>query len=79
MPRTTEEIGLGLAIRHYRHKREMTQEELGRLADLHPTWISKIESGADASWGNVRRIREALGIPLAEFGQKVEELRPKED
>jgi transcriptional regulator with XRE-family HTH domain len=36
---------LGLAVRWYRRERGVSQEELAFAADLHPTYVSRIERG----------------------------------
>jgi transcriptional regulator with XRE-family HTH domain len=59
---------LGQAIRRIRGRVGISQEELGHRAELHPTWISKIEMGHNnPAWGTVRRIAEALDVPLLEL------------
>ncbi len=36
------------------------------MAEIHPTWISHIESGrANPAWGTVRRIVSVLDVPLS--------------
>lgn len=54
----------------------MSQEALGQRAEIHPTWISHIESGRiNPTWGNVRRIAAGLEVPLfqlAELSEKFE-------
>ena len=74
-PRTEPQPGLGKAIRKLRHERELSQEELGHRAGIHPTWISHIESGRNnPAWGSVRRIAEGLGIKISELAATVEDL-----
>ncbi|HEX2266159.1 MAG TPA: helix-turn-helix transcriptional regulator, partial [Solirubrobacterales bacterium] len=69
MPRREEpQIGLSKAIRHLRKKEHLSQEALGLRADIHPTWISHMESGrVNPTWGNVRRIAKGLRVPLPEL------------
>jgi predicted transcriptional regulator len=76
MPRHDDpQIGLARAIRKLRTDGEMTQEALGFLADIHPTWISRIESGRiNPTWGNVRRIAAGLCVPLPVLAALAEEL-----
>ena len=76
MPRREEpQIGLAQAIRSLRKKRRLSQEALGLEADIHPTWISHIESGrVNPTWGNVRRIAIGLRVPLAELAALAEDL-----
>jgi transcriptional regulator with XRE-family HTH domain len=66
---------LGQAIRQLRGERGLSQEELGHRADIHPTWISHIESGRNnPAWGSVRRIASALDVALWQLAQRAEEL-----
>lgn len=53
----------------------MSQEELGAQADIHPTWISHIESGRiNPTWGNARRIAYGLGVELEDLAKLAEKL-----
>jgi transcriptional regulator with XRE-family HTH domain len=79
MPRRDDpQIGLGKAIRQLRTEGQLSQETLGHRADIHPTWISHIESGRiNPTWGNVRRIAKGLKVPLAQLADLAEELERK--
>ena len=60
-------------IRELRARHRWSQEELGRRAGLHYTSVSQIESGkVNPSWGNVRKLAEALGVTLAELAAMTE-------
>jgi transcriptional regulator with XRE-family HTH domain len=77
MPRRDDpQKGLGKAIRTLRKQSHLSQETLGLRAEIHPTWISHIESGRiNPTWGNVRRIAYGLevGLPhLAQLAEKFE-------
>lgn len=76
MPRTDDpQIGLARAIRQLRTEGQLSQEALGLLADIHPTWISHLESGrVNPTWGNVRRIAQGLSVPLAVLAALAEDL-----
>ena len=76
MPRTDDpQIGLAKAIRQLRREGQLSQEALGLLADIHPTWISHMESGrVNPTWGNVRRIAKGLRVPLPELAALAEDL-----
>ncbi|HEX6601504.1 MAG TPA: helix-turn-helix transcriptional regulator [Solirubrobacterales bacterium] len=76
MPRRDDpQIGLGKAIRKLRMEGQLSQETLGHRADIHPTWISHIESGRiNPTWGNVRRIANGLKVPLSQLADLAEEL-----
>ena len=74
-PRTEPQPGLGRAIRQLRTERGLSQEEVGLRAEIHPTWISHLESGRNnPAWGSVRRIAAALGVRLPELAALAEEL-----
>jgi transcriptional regulator with XRE-family HTH domain len=74
-PRTEPQPGLGRAIRELRGERGISQEELGHRAEIHPTWISHIESGRNnPAWGSVKRIAKALDVALWELAKRAEEL-----
>ena len=75
MPRRDDpQIGLGKAIRALRQEGQLSQETLGHRAEIHPTWISHIESGRiNPTWGNVRRIARGLELPLERLAALAEE------
>jgi transcriptional regulator with XRE-family HTH domain len=74
-PRTEPQPGLGRAIKQLRTERGLSQEEIGLRAEIHPTWISHIESGRNnPAWGSVRRIAAALDVRLSELAALAEEL-----
>ncbi|MGN6663340.1 MAG: helix-turn-helix domain-containing protein [Solirubrobacterales bacterium] len=76
--REDPQIGLSKAIRQFRKERHLSQEALGMAAELHPTWISHLESGrVNPTWGNVRRIAAGLGVPLSMLAARAEELERK--
>jgi transcriptional regulator with XRE-family HTH domain len=74
MPRRNDpQPGLGRAIRTLREDSNLSQETLGGRADIHPTWISHIESGRiNPTWGNVRRIAYGLKVPLSKLAELAE-------
>lgn len=76
MPRTDDpQIGLSRAIRQLRKQERLSQEALGLRADIHPTWISHLESGrVNPTWGNVRRIARGLRVPLPVLAALAEDL-----
>jgi transcriptional regulator with XRE-family HTH domain len=79
MPRREEpQIGLSKAIRQLRREIHLSQEALGLRADIHPTWISHMESGrVNPTWGNVRRIAVGLRVPLHVLAALAEDLEAK--
>jgi transcriptional regulator with XRE-family HTH domain len=79
MPRRQEpQIGLGKAIRQRRQEIHLSQEALGLRVEIHPTWISHLESGrVNPTWGNVRRIAHGLRVTLPELAELAERLELK--
>ncbi len=79
MPRRTDpQIGLSKAIRQLRCEAKLSQEALGLKVDIHPTWISRLESGmVNPTWGNVRRIAEGLEVSLPVLAALAEELEAR--
>jgi transcriptional regulator with XRE-family HTH domain len=76
--RNEPQLGLGAAIRSFRTEVELSQETLGLQAEIHPTWISHIESGRiNPTWGSVRRIAASLGVSLPELAALAEEFERK--
>jgi transcriptional regulator with XRE-family HTH domain len=74
-PRTEPQPGLGRAIKQRREALGLSQEELGHRAEIHPTWISHLESGRNnPAWGSVRRIAAALDLTVSELAALAEEL-----
>jgi transcriptional regulator with XRE-family HTH domain len=68
-------IALGRAIRSSRVEQEITQDTLGVRSQIHPTWISHIESGrVNPTIGNVARIANGLGLTLSELISRAEEI-----
>ncbi len=59
-------VALGRAVRESRLKLNLTQAELAEIADLHPTYISRVETGdANVSFETVTRIAHALKMRAA--------------
>ena len=59
---------LGRNLRRQREKRGFTQEKLGELAELDPTYISGIERGIrNPSLLSLLRIAKGLGVPVADL------------
>ena len=63
----------GTAVRRRRHKLKVSQETFAERANLHRTYISKIESGkVDVGLGVARRISQALGVRLSKLVEEAE-------
>ena len=78
--RVEPQPALGRAIRRLRKERDLSQEELGHLSEIHPTWISHLESGrTNPSWGTMRRIAKVLDVRLSELVLLAERLAEDDD
>lgn len=65
---SNEQRDLAAAILYVRRREGMTQEEVAHRAGVHPTWVSRVESGRfDPRWSTVRRIAEAMGVTMTEL------------
>jgi XRE family transcriptional regulator, regulator of sulfur utilization len=74
-PPRSPQPALGQAVRQLRTERGLTQEQLAHAADLHPTWISQLESGnKNPSWASVSRLAAALGLRLSQLAAVAEDL-----
>ena len=59
---------LAKAIRHYRKKAEMTQEQLGESADLNPKYIGEVErTEKTISVDALARIATALKVRVRDL------------
>lgn len=80
-PRNPEEAaaskGMGQAITVIRERRGMSREELATQCEMTPAELEKIECGEiDESWGGIRLIAKALGMPLGALMIEAEESAP---
>jgi transcriptional regulator with XRE-family HTH domain len=61
-------IRFGKRIREERTKRDLSQEQLAELANVHRTYIGMIERGEkNITLTNIERIAKALKIPVSEL------------
>lgn len=66
---------LGKAIRALRENQGDSQESLGPKAGITPGTLSLIERGeANPTWGTVRGIAAALGVPVSRLAKAAEKL-----
>ncbi|MGF6764758.1 transcriptional regulator with XRE-family HTH domain [Paraburkholderia sp. GAS33] len=55
-------------MRRIRKAKELTQEKIAELAELHPNYVSSVERGErNISICNIERIAKALGVTMAEL------------
>jgi len=72
-PPSEGQRGLARAVHELRKKAKLPQAALAEQADLPPSLVAEIESGRrDPSWGDVRRIAEALNISLEALSELAE-------
>ncbi len=63
----------GAAVRRRRHKLGLSQEDFAERADIHRTYVSKIEAGkVDMGLGVACRIAKALGTRLSKLIEETE-------
>ena len=66
---------LGLAIQRLRNERDLKSREVAERADVNPTHYSRLENGrVNPSWAMVRRVAEALGLPVSELAARAERI-----
>lgn len=58
---------VGQRIRDYRKNLGLSQEGLAELTSVHPTYVSHIERGTNASISVYRRFAAALRVPLVQL------------
>jgi transcriptional regulator with XRE-family HTH domain len=72
-PRAEPQAALGKVIRELREKKGLTQEAVAHMAGVHPTWVSRLESGMlNPSWGMVARVAKALGVQISDLARAAE-------
>lgn len=66
---------LGRAIRRLRWDRDdLSIEALAHAADMHPTYLGRIERGrASPTWGKLVALAAALGVSIVELAQHAED------
>lgn len=71
-PRTDHELdpnaALGAVIRELRERAELSQKDMAARAELDEQEVAAIEAGQlEATWGDLRRIAQALSVPLPDL------------
>jgi ribosome-binding protein aMBF1 (putative translation factor) len=65
---------LGQAIRRLRWDRDLSIEVLAHAADMHPTFLGRIERGrASPTWGKITSLARALGVSMLALVQAAED------
>ncbi|WP_181592648.1 helix-turn-helix domain-containing protein [Paenibacillus sp. YN15] len=64
---------VGEGIRHFRKEKDMSQEELAHAADVHESYVGKLERAEKVcSIDVLAKVTGALGISLTKFFRYVE-------
>lgn len=73
-PPQEPQSGLGKAVRSLREEAGIDQAALAERAGLSPALIAEVESGrSDPTWGDIRRVAEALNVTLERLSELAEE------
>jgi transcriptional regulator with XRE-family HTH domain len=63
----------GIAVRQLRERAGLTQRKLAHLAELEEQDLIALEDGRlEPTWGALRRLASALGVPLPELMSLIE-------
>jgi transcriptional regulator with XRE-family HTH domain len=74
-PTAPDAAALGRAVQVIRAERGLTQMQLAEATGFMQAWISNLEHGRrNASWSNVGRLAEGLGVTVAELAARAETL-----
>jgi transcriptional regulator with XRE-family HTH domain len=74
-PRSPALLALGNAVRDFRGRLGLSQEELAHRAELNRTYLGDVERGTrNVSFNALRRIADALEIRASELLARGEEL-----
>jgi transcriptional regulator with XRE-family HTH domain len=65
---------LGRAIRRLRQPKRLSIEALAHAADMHPTYLGRIErGGASPTWNKLTSLARALDMPVTAIAQAAEQ------
>ena len=63
----------GITVRRRRHKLNLSQEDFADKAEIHRTYVSKIELGkVDVGIAVAYKLSKALGLPLSKLIRETE-------
>ena len=73
--RSQAHVALGRAIRDFRGRRAISQEDLAHRAGMHRTYLGGIERGErNPSYTNLRKVADALDVDTWELIRRADEL-----
>lgn len=71
---------IGNRIKFYRKDRNLSQEQLAEMSDLHPSYIGQLERGIKTpSVDTIYKISKGLDVTMADFLKNIELLDTGED
>jgi transcriptional regulator with XRE-family HTH domain len=71
----TPHEALGEAIWRVRDELGLGQDDVAEKADLAISQLSRLEHGQiNPSWGTIRRVAAALGLPMSELVARAEQI-----
>ena len=74
------EESFGVAVRRWRQKLDLSQEDFADQAGIHRTYVSSIELGkVQVSIGIAQKLADTLGVPLSKIWKEIERERESGD
>lgn len=71
---------LGTAIKVERERRKLNSETLAPRAGVTEQWLLKVEAGkGDPTWGQLRRLADAMEVPLPKLMERIEDCEEEKD
>ena len=68
------QLPLGAALEAERERRNLSVETVAARAGVKEQWLLRVEAGdGNPTWGHLRRLAEAIGVPLPELMKRVED------
>lgn len=65
---------LGQAIRRLRWDRDLSIEALAHAAEMHPTYLGRIErGGASPTWDKITCLAETLDVSVSTLAERAEQ------
>ena len=79
MPKSEPQLALAWVVRKLRTEKGLTQEALALEAELHLTWIGRLEAGVNPTWATTMAVALALGTTHGELAMLADQRRREED
>src|SRR5215218_1133634 len=78
--RPDHQLPLGAAIKAERERRNLSAETVAARAGVKEQWLLRVEAGrGNPTWGHLRRLADAMEVPLPELMKRVEDHEEGED